>query len=176
MPIVVVTITCFVVGNLLHILNLAGTAMRFNKYPSRTSYLERNWDMLLIRAFFIAVIFAAWDSGNLYAILMHIPWLPVDYIPACNPLTAPVAGYFGDTVLTTIQAKLALKYPSLAREIPVEAQNILATQKHQLELENGKVPTPLMISVPAEVKKVDDTAIVATPSAVAPIVAPVPTK
>lgn len=117
---VTLLVVVFYIGILMRLLVRAGTAYRsqVNIYPTRRSFIKKNWDIFAARTFITTLLFAWWLSDPSawarFSVKLGVaPGIGNWIVFPPTPLTSPVFGYIGDVALDQIQMRLAMKFPWL---------------------------------------------------------------
>ncbi|SRR6266849_1206866 len=140
----------FYVGILLRLLQRAGTAFRskINTYPSRWSFVSRNWDVFLLRSAINTVLFSLWlrDPGTLAKGITYLGVTPSIANWTTIPPTLTTAASFGflvDLALDQLQVMIASSpkfawLPSVFKgEIPSYDPAVVAVDKLSPERKVG---------------------------------------
>ena len=108
--------TIYFLGVLAHILLRAGYAIRnpANPIASRWTFIERNWDVFLVRTIISSVLFGVWlnHPGLLSAAVGYFGWHLNFDIPVSNAVAFGF-GYLFDSLLDSAQSFIA-SIPKLA--------------------------------------------------------------
>ncbi len=106
----VLLVVMFYLGILLRLLQRASTAFRskINTYPSRWSFVLRNWDVFLLRSAINTALFAVWlrDPGLLSKGIAYLGVTPAiaDWLTVPPTLTTAAGfGFFVDLALDWLQ-------------------------------------------------------------------------
>jgi len=107
---VVLLVIMFYLGILLRLLQRAGTAFRstVNTYPSRWSFVAKNWDVFLLRSAINTALFSLWlhDPGTISKGLTYLGMTPAlaNWVTIPPTLTTAAGfGFFIDLGLDQVQ-------------------------------------------------------------------------
>jgi hypothetical protein len=147
----VLLIVMFYMGILLRLLQRASTAFRskVNTYPSRWSFVSRNWDVFLLRSAINTVLFSLWlrDPGTLSKGVIYLGVTPglANWITIPPTLTTAASfGFLVDLALDQIQFILSSSpkfawLPSVFKgEIPSYDPAVVAVDKLSVERKVGE--------------------------------------
>ncbi len=147
----VLLVVMFYLGILLRLLQRASTAFRskVNTYPSRWSFVSRNWDVFLLRSAINTALFAVWlhDPGTISKGLSYLGVAPgiANWVTIPPTLTTAAGfGFFVDLALDQLQFMVSSSpkfawLPSVFKgEIPSYDPAVVAVDKLSPERKVGQ--------------------------------------